>query len=224
MIKDFFIKKETIFILLIAIISIFFIVLGFLFLFFKSNNESTPRTIPITADSIVWDTFSSKVLNQKIKYPEYMFIEDIKDDFEGSLMLSEFKPSRSLNLFSNQNHIAFYPNGSAQQFFYGKVKNSEFISETGQKYTITEYLTFTNDVWAVSFKPINTPSSWHSQGFIWVHTQIQNRELLCISNTGLIIRDVECDPYQGQKIIYDGKITGNFSKIAYEIINKNKFE
>lgn len=224
MIKDFLAKKETILIFVIAIISIFFVALGFLFLFFKSDYELEPRIIPSTVESIVWESFSSKIIKQKIAYPEYMYIADIKNESQKVITLAEFEPYKELDFFSNQNHLAIYPEGADQQFFYGKTKESEFVSQTGQTYTQTEYLTVDNVTWAISLKPKQAPVSWQPQGFIWIQTQIQGKEMFCMGNTGLIASDVECDPFTGQKFLYDGVITGNFLKFGYEIINKNKFE
>jgi hypothetical protein len=223
MIKDFFIKKETIFILLIAIISIFFVVLGFLFLFLKPDYENTPRTIPTDITSVTWKNFSSKLIDQKITYPEYMYINEQKTDFETAVTIAEFKPQNFLTYFSNQNHFSIYPEGSPSQFFYGKMQESEFTSSTGQTYKKIEYLTLDNVVWGVLLVPKERPSTWQSQGFIWMQTQIQNRELLCMSVSGVVTSDVDCNPYEGEKIVYKGIVTGQFLRLGYEIINKNKF-
>lgn len=224
MIKDFFIKKETLVILLITIVSIFFVVLGFLFLFFKTDPDLKPRTIPTDIFSVEWDNFSSGIIKQKITYPQYMYIDEKKEDFEIGITISEFKPQSFLTYFSNQNHVSIYPEGSVDQFFYGKTKTSEFTSSTGQTYKKIEYLTLDDVVWGVLLAPAVTPQNWQAQGFIWMQTQIQNREILCMSDKGVITSDVECNPFNGQQIVYKGVVTGQFLKLGYEIINKNKFE
>lgn len=224
MIKEFFIKKETIFILLIAVVSIFFVVLGFLFLFLKSDYDSEPRIIPNDISAIVWKDFSSKIIKQKIAYPDYMLIDEKKEDFETGINISEFKPQSFLTYFSNQNHFSIYPEGTPNQLFYGKTQESEFTSSTGQTYKKIEYLTLDNVVWGVSLVPQTKPESWQSQGFIWIQTQIQDREVLCMSETGIVSAHVDCNPYEGKQVVYKGVVTGQFLRLGYEIINKNKFE
>jgi hypothetical protein len=223
MIKDFFIKKENIFIISIALISIFFVVLGFLFLFFKSNNTDQPRTIPNSIADITWADFSSDILKKKITYPEYMYISEQKEESGVGITIAEFKPRDFLTYFSNQNHVSVYPDGIDNQLFYGKTKNSEYTSATGQIYTRTDYLTVDNKIWAIMFIPKQTPQFWQPRGFVWIQTALKNKESLCIHTNGILINNVTCDPYAGELPVYRGDISGRFIDFAFEIINKNSF-
>jgi len=224
MIKEFFKKKETLFILVIATISIFFIVLGFLFLFFKSEYKNTPRVIPSNVESITWKNFFSKLLKTKISYPEYMHISEHENASGIGINIAEFKPQGFLTYFNNQNHVSLYPSGMDMQLYYAKTKESEFTNSLGQIFKKTEYLTLDDEVWAIMLVPQDTSNSlWQARGFIWIQTQIQNRQIFCMSSNNVIISDVECDLFSGQKIIYDGNITGQFLRFGYEIINKNNF-
>ena len=96
MIKDFFIKKENIFISIVAVISIFCVVLGFLFLFFKTESNQGPRIIPTSVENITWKNFLSKVLKNNIQYPEYMYVQEQKNETGVGLNISEFEPSEFL--------------------------------------------------------------------------------------------------------------------------------
>jgi hypothetical protein len=223
MIKDFFIKKENVLISVIALVSIFCVVLGFLFLFFKSSSTTGPKVIPNTAADIQWETFSSKILDTKIQYPDYLYIEEQKESNGVGVTIAEFKPREFLTYFSNQNHVSFYPDGIDNQLFYGKTKQSEFTSATGQVFKQTEYLTADNKVWAVMLVPVVTPKMWQARGFIWIQTALKNKTIKCVSKAGEIIEDEVCDPYMDQLPVYNGEISGQFLKFGYEIVNKNTF-
>lgn len=223
MIKDFFVKKENIVISVVALISLFFVILGFLFLFFKTDSKEGPRVIPNTIKDIVWNDFSSKILERKIKYPEYMYIAEQKESTGVGVTIAEFEPRDFLTYFSNQNHISVYPDGIDNQLFYGKTKKTEYISTTGQKFTQTEYYTVDNKVWAVMLVPQKTPSGWQPRGFIWIQSGIKNKEMLCLSSKGILIKDVICDPYTGEQPVYRGDVSNQFIGFGYEIINKNSF-
>lgn len=223
MIKDFLIKKENIFIFCVALISIFFIVLGFLFLFFKTNSQGGPRVVPNLTSEIIWKDFSSKILKKDIEYPEYMYIGEQQDSLGVGVTLSEFKPKEFLTYFSNQNHVSIYPEGMDNQLFYGKTKDSEYTNSLGQNFLKTEYLTSGGIVWAVMLVPRETPSSWQTKGFIWIQSAIKNKETLCLSSGGILITDIVCDPYVGEEPVYRGDVSEQFIRFGYEIINKNSF-
>lgn len=223
MIKDFFIKKENIFIIFIALISVFFVVLGFLFLFFKSDTSDQPRTIPNTIEEIVWKDFSSDILKKKIQYPEYMYISEQKEESGVGITIAEFQPRNFLTYFSNQNHVSVYPDGIDNQLFYGKTKNSEYTSLAGQAYSRTDYLTVDNKIWAIMLIPKQAPQYWQPRGFVWIQTTIKNKESLCIHTNGILINNVTCDPYSGELPVFRGDISGQFIDFAFEVINKNSF-
>lgn len=224
MIKDFFVKKENIFIIVVALVSIFFVVLGFLFLFFRADNSTGPKVIPNSVSEIVWEDFSSKILDQRIEYPEYLHISEQREENGVGVTIAEFEPNQFLNYFSNQNHISFYPNGIDALFFYGKTKESDFVSETGQEYKRTEYLTTQGDVWGVMLVPKKKNEAWQDWGFVFIQTKIRNKEDKCMTESGLIIDSVSCDPYAGQKAVYSGTISGRFIDIGYAIVNRNSFK
>lgn len=221
MIKDFFIKKENILIIIIAIISVFFVVLGFLFLFFKANTEDQPQIIPNTINDIVWGSFDSNILKNKIQYPVHFFITEQKDELGVGISIAELQPRNFLTYFSNQNHISIYPEGMDNQLFYGKTNNSKYTSPTGRMYTRTDYLTVDNNIWAIMLIPEEIPENWQSRGFVWIQTVIKNKESLCIHTNGILISNISCDPYAGELPIYRGDISGSFIDFAFEIINKN---
>lgn len=223
MIKDFFIKKENIFIFGIALVSIFFVTLGFLFLFFKTSSPEGPRVIPNSINEIVWKDFSSKILGKNIQYPEYMYIGEQKESTGVGISISEFKPKSFLTYFSNQNHVSVYPDGLDNQLFYGKTKESEYKTNEGQDFARTEFLTSDNLVWAVMLVPKKTPIGWQPRGFIWIQSSLKNKENFCMSPKGILIAGVSCDPYSGEKPIYKGDVSEQFIRLGYEIINKNLF-
>jgi len=223
MIKDFFIKKENIFIFTIALISICCVIVGFLFLFLKTEPTEGPRIIPNNVYEIVWGEFSSKILDVKISYPEYMYVEEQRESTGVGLTISEFKPKDFLTYFSNQNHVSFYPDGIDNQLFYGKTKVSEYTSTLGQNFKRTEYLTTEGEVWGVMLIPQNTPAMWQPRGFIWIQSAVKNKETLCISSKGILINNLVCDPYADQQPVYRGAVSEQFIRYGYEIINKNKF-
>jgi hypothetical protein len=222
MLKDFLLKKENLFIFSIAIVSVFFIIFGFLLLFFGNKSENV-RIIPATVYDISWGDFSSKIINSKIQYPEYMFIDEQKDDAGVGINISEFKTQEFLTYFSEQNHVSIYPEGMDNQLFYGKTRTSDYTSSTGQEYVQTEYLTIDNKIWAVMLAPKTIPEGWQSKGFIWIQEHIKNKEQLCISEKGILINNVVCDPYSGEQPVYRGEVSGKFIRFGYEIINKNSF-
>lgn len=221
MIKDFFTKKENIFIGIVAFVSIFFAILGFLFLFLDGKTTGGPRTIPNNIYEINWKNFDSDLLDQDIEYPEYMYITEQKTRESVGVTISEFEPRETLTYFSNQEHISFYPNGIDEPFFYGKTRESDFTSSGGQEYARTEYLTQDEEVWAVMLVPKITPKSWQTWGFVWIQTKISRREDNCITEKGAIITDIICNPYNGERIVYDGTLSSRIIKIGYEVINKN---
>lgn len=223
MIKDFFIKKENIFIFIIALISICCVIAGFLFLFLKAQPMEGPRIIPNTVYEITWKDFSSKILDVKISYPEYMYIGEQRESNGVGITISEFKPREFLTYFSNQNHVSFYPDGIDNQLFYGKTKVSQYTSTHGQNFKRTEYLTVDGVVWAVMLVPQNTPSMWQPRGFIWIQSAVKSKEILCMSSKGVIINSAVCDPYADQQPVYQGTVSEQFIRYGYEVINKNKF-
>ncbi len=223
MIKDFFIKKENIFIFVVALISIFFVVLGFLFLFFKTDSNTTARVIPNDVSEITWDKFGSKLLNQKFEYPDYLYVYEQEEGSVG-INITEFEVKTLLDYFSNQNHFSIFPSGIDMPLLYGKTKDSEYVSESGQKYKITEYVTIEEETWGTMFVPEVAYKDWQSKGFIWLQSKIQNKVEKCITDKGVILENVDCDVYQGQKVIYSGKVSDQFSRTGYEIINKNYFK
>lgn len=223
MIKDFFIKKENIFISVVAVISIFCVVLGFLFLFFNMDSKDGPRTIPNTVYEIKWKQFSSKILGKKIQYPEYMYIDEHQQENAVGLTITEFEPKDLLTYFSNQNNVSVYPLGLDTQFFYAIKKESDYTSSTGQEFGRIEYLTTKNQVWATMLTPKVAPKGWQSRGFIWIQSDIKNKTVLCMSKPNLILADENCDPYNNQMPIYQGEVAGQFMRFGYEIVNKNTF-
>ncbi len=225
MIRDFFIKKENVFIIIVGCISIFFAVLGFLFLFLRDTSPSDgPRVIPSNIFDITWDDFKSNLLGQKIQYPEYMYIAEQKDLSGVGLTIAEFEPREFLTYFSNQEHVSFYPNGIDVPFFYGKTKESDFTSSSNQEYVRTEYLTLDNEVWAVMLVPKNKFEEWQNWGFIWIQTKIVGKEENCITEKGAIIDGMTCNEYQGERVVYSGKISDRIIKVGYEIVNQNTFK
>lgn len=222
MIKEFLFKKENIFIFLVAIISAFFVVFGFLLLFF-GDQKNDMRIIPADITQITWKDFSSKIIDSKIQYPGYMYVDEQKESEGVGINISEFKPQGFLTYFSEQNHISIYPEGLDNQFFYGKTKTTDYTSSVGQEYTQTEYLTVDNKVWGVLLIPKTRPSNWQSRGFIWIQERIKNKEQLCISAKGILINNVMCDPYTGELPVFRGEVSGKFIRFGYEIINKNSF-
>jgi hypothetical protein len=223
MIKNFFLKKENIFISLIALVSIFFVILGFLFLFFKTNSEDGPRIIPNSIEDIEWEDFSSEILDSKISYPEYLFVKEQREPTGVGVNFSEFEPREFLTYFSNQNHVSIYPDGIDNELFYGKKRQSEYTSSSKEDFTKIEYLTVDNDVWAVMLIPKITPKNWQPRGFIWIQSALKNKEELCVSSKGILIKHVICDPYAGEQPAYRGDVFGQFIRFGYEVINKNSF-
>ena len=223
MIKDFFIKKENILMLLIACLSLIGIVIGFSFLFFKSNSTQGPRVIPNTIEQITWGTFSSDIFDLDIIYPDYMYIIEQRESNGVGITISEFVPREFLTYFSNQNHISIYPDGIDNQLFYGKTRQSLYTSQSGQVYNRIEYLTVDNDIWGILLTPQKPPKGWQPRGFIWIQSAISNKEFLCISKKGILINNVVCDPYAGELPVYRGDISNQFINFGYETINKNSF-
>lgn len=223
MIKDFLIKKENILIFIIAMVSVFFVTLGFLFLFFKTNSPEGPKTIPNSIDEIKWKDFSSKILGEDVAYPEYMYVGEQKESTGIGMNISEFKPKSFLTYFSNQNHLSVYPDGLDNQLFYGKTKESEYKSAMGQDFVRTEYLTSDNLIWAVMLIPKEVSEGWQPRGFVWIQSSIKNKENFCMSSNGILITHVTCDPYAGEKPVYRGDVSEQFIRLGYEVINKNLF-
>lgn len=224
MIKNFFIKKENIFILSVALVCIFFVVLGFLFLFLKTTTNGGPKVIPNSVTPITWQIFKSDTLNQKIKYPEYMYILEQKKETGVGVMLTEVETEDFLTYFSNQNYIAMYPNGLDLNLYYAKTKDFDFISETGDEYIKTEYLTKDGEIWALKFVPKITPKSWQKWGFVWVQTRVRDENKICLNKNNEDTHTSICDPTKNQKIMYEGKVEGKFLDKGYQIINNNSFK
>ncbi len=223
MIKDFFIKKENIFISVVAIISIFCVVLGFLFLFLRAGETDGPRIIPSNVYEIKWTDFSSKIIKNKIQYPEYMHVNEQREVDGVGVTFSEFKPTEFLTYFSNQNHVSIYPSGIDNHLFYAKTRESDYTSSTNQDFTRTEYLTVDNQVWAVMLVPKITPENWQSRGFIWIQTAIKSKEVLCMNELDKVFSDENCDPYAKESPVYTGDVTDKFIRFGYELVNKNTF-
>lgn len=222
MIKKLFIKKENIFILSIVLFSLLCIIVGFLLLFFRQES-SVPKNIPVNVYDIRWSVFDSDILNKKIQYPDYMFVTEQKNSSGVGLSISEVQNKSFLNYFSNQNHVSIYPEGMDNQLFYGKTKETEYTSSTGQKFKRTEYLTIDNKVWAIMLVPEDKTIFGETRGFIWIQSIIKKKESLCISSKGVLINNVTCDPYSGELPVYRGEVSQQFIRFGYEIINKNSF-
>src|SRR5690606_7635514 len=101
---------------------------------------------------------------------------------------------------------------------------SDYTSSTGQNFSRVEYLTEDKQVWAVMLIPKDVPSMWQPRGFIWIQAHIQNRKILCISGGKILIEDIECNPYNEEKIIYRGVVSDTFLRVGYEVVNKNIFK
>lgn len=224
MIKEFFTKKENLFIILVGGISIACITLGFVLLFLKPEVDNGPRRIPNSVTDIVWADFDSDIIEGKLQHPEYMQVREQKEEEGVGINLSEFEPREFLTYFSNQNHVSIYPDGLDTPFFYGKTRENEYTSSSGQGFIRTEFLTVDGDVWAVMLVPKEQFGNWQSRGFVWIQTRITNRLDLCISTTGVVIDSMDCDPYAGNKTVYDGEVTDKFIRMGYEVVNKNSFK
>ena len=224
MMREFFTRKENLFIVVIAAVSLVFVIIGFTFLFLKQGASDGPRRIPNSITDIVWKTFSSDLISNRLEYPEHMYINEQKEESGVGITIAEFEPKEFLTYFSNQNHVSIYPSGIDAPFFYGKTKESEYISSTQQEFMRTEYLTIDGDTWAVMLVPKVQYEDWQSRGFIWIQTRIQNRETFCVTQAGMVIDSVDCDPFAGQKTVYSGTVSDKFIRAGYEIVNKNSFK
>jgi hypothetical protein len=224
MIRDFFTKKENIFTIAIATVCLVFIAFGFFFLFMRPDVSDGPKRIPNNVTDIVWAQLKSDLISNTLEYPEYMHVGEREDETGTAITLAEFEPRDVLTYFSNQNHVSIYPGGIAAPFFYGNTRESDFTSSSGQNYFRTEFLTRDDKVWAVMLVPKEQFEKWESRGFIWIQSRIRGREEVCVSDTGLVVDNVDCDPYSGQKTVYSGTVTNQFIQMGYEIVNKNIFK
>lgn len=222
MIKEFFVKKENILILLVALLSIFCIILGFLLLFFKSDS-STPKIVPLNIYDIEWEDFNSKVLDKNIQYPNHMFIFEQRETDGVGVVVSEIQTKDFLTYFTNQSHVSIYPEGIDNQLFYGKTKESKYTSSTGQDFKRTEYFTVDGDIWAIKLDPEDKKVFGQTRGFIWIQSGIKKKEQMCISSKGVLINNINCDPYSGEQPVFKGEVSDQFIRFGYEIINKNSF-
>jgi hypothetical protein len=152
-----------------------------------------------------------------------MQVHEQKNEVGVGLNISEFEPQEFLTYFSKQNHVSIYPSGIDNQLFYAKTKKSDYKSATGQEFVRTEYFTTTNQVWAVMLVPKVTPLHWQSRGFIWIQSNIKNKETFCMSATGILGTPDVCDPYAKELPIYKGDLSEQFISFGYAIINKNSF-
>lgn len=224
MIREFFAKKENVFTIAIASLCLVFVGFGFFFLFMRPDVTEGPKRIPNSVTDIVWAEFKSNLISNALEYPEYMHIGEREDETGSAITLAEFEPREPLTYFSNQNHVSIYPGGIAAPFFYGKTKESEFTSSSGQGYFRTEFLTRDGLVWAVMLVPKEQFEKWESKGFIWIQSRIRGREEACVSDAGMIVDSVDCDPYSGQKTVYSGTVSEQFIRMGYEVVNKNTFK
>jgi hypothetical protein len=224
MIKDFFSKKENVFMILVSLACLAFVIVGFVLLFFRHDSEVGPRTIPNSVSEIIWTEFKSELISNRLQYPEYMYIGEQKEESGVGITVAEFEPREFLTYFSNQNHVSIYPGGIDAPFFYAKTRESDFTSSSGQEYFRTEFLTMQDGVWAVMLVPKVQFENWQSRGFIWIQSRIGERNDMCMSNSGLVVDSVDCDPYSGQKTVYSGTVSDQFIRVGYEIVNKNTFK
>lgn len=199
MIREFFANKENIFTIAISLACLVFVGFGFFFLFLRPDTSDGPRRIPNSVTDIVWADHDSGLISNILEYPEYMNVSERNDEAGSSITIAEFEPREPLTYFSNQNHVSVYPGGIAAPFFYGNTRESEFDSSSGQGYFRTEFLTRDDKVWAVMLVPKEQLEKWESKGFIWIQSRIREREEVCVSDTGLVVDSVDCDPYSGQK-------------------------
>ncbi len=206
----------------ILFISIILIAIGFFLLFLRTDTQSELKKVQNNLNEIIWAEFSSDIFEKDILYPSYLYTITKKDNFLVGASFTERKTDELPTYFTNQNHISFYPEGIDNQFFYGKTKESQYTSATGQEYSRIEYLTNNDQVWAILLAPKDTPKGWQSKGFIWIQSFVKNKEQLCISQNGILISNIECDPYSGEQPIYKGEISQKFIDLGYEVINKNK--
>ncbi len=224
MIKEFLTKKENIFIILIGVVSVFFVTLGFLFLFFNQDTDVGPQKIPSAVHEIVWDDFKSKILDQKISHPEHMIVNEYDQESGRGVSMVEFQEKGLMTYFDNHNHVSIYPTGLDTQFFYGTTRESEYVSDTKQEFIRTEYLTFDQRVWAVRLVPKSSFTKWQAPGFVWIQSRIGNREAVCMDQNDMLITSESCDPYLGQRIVYSGAVSDDFIEVGYEIVDKNYFQ
>ncbi len=222
--KDFFTKKENIFILATGAACLLLVLIGFLFLFFKPDTNDGPKKIPATVSEIVWDTFSSDIISDKIEYPEHLRVSQQEDQSGTGITFAEFEPEEFLTYFSNQNHVSIYPDGISAPLSYGKTREDEYVSTSGQVYQRIEHLTSDNEVWGVMLVPKTQYKDWQSRGFVWIQARIKDRETLCVSESGAVTDSVDCDPFVGQKTVYSGTVSDQFIRTGYEIVNKNSFK
>lgn len=224
MMKDFFTKKENIFMIAIGVACLLLVLIGFLFLFFKPDTNEGPKKIPADASEIVWDTFSSDIISDKVEYPEHLYVGETEGQAGTGVTFAEFEPDEFLTYFSNQNHVSIYPGGISAPLAYGKTRENEYVSTSGQAYQRIEYLTSGDKIWGVMLVPKAQYKNWQSRGFIWIQARVMDRETLCVSESGDAIERVDCDPFIGQKTVYSGTVSDQFIRTGYEIVNKNSFK
>ncbi len=222
--KDFFAKKENIFIIATSAVCLLLILIGFFFLFLKPDTNDGPKRIPASVSEILWDTFSSDVISDKIEYPQHLHVSERKDQAGTSVTFAEFEPKEFLTYFSNQNHVSIYPDGIGAPLAYGKTREDEYVSTSSQVYQRIEYLTSSDEVWGVMLVPKAQYKNWQSRGFIWIQSRLKDRETFCMSESGDVIESVDCDPFIGQKTVYSGTVSDQFIRTGYEIVNKNSFK
>lgn len=224
MIKEFFTKKENLFIIAVAALSLCCVVVGFIFLFLGPTQSQQPKTVPNDPSEIVWKKFNSDIVAGDIQYPEHLRISEREEEQATGITITDLAPREFLTYSTNQNHVSIYPKGVDELFFYGKTRQDEFTSATGQGFIRTEFLTQDDEVWAVSLSPKDQYKDWEQDGFVLIQARIGDRQDLCQTATGIVADAEDCNPYLGDKVLYDGTVTADFISLGYEILNNNTFK
>jgi len=226
MIKDIFIKKENQVMIGVVIISLFLISIGFYFLNKNGEDGLVPRNIPNSVETIKWKEYKNDKYNIDIQYPEHFkfFTETKTFGPAFNFYFDEGKNKLPFDHFVNQSHLSVYPEGvillrpdHSEYYEQGDYTNSK-----GMVFLVREYKTYDKKTWAIMAKPKSVPKKWLEVGFIWISSEIKNKDAVCFDGDVKKSIDV-CNVLEGDSFYVVGSVDEEFIKIGREILDKVSF-
>ncbi|OHA40798.1 MAG: hypothetical protein A3G59_02485 [Candidatus Taylorbacteria bacterium RIFCSPLOWO2_12_FULL_47_20] len=173
-----------------------------------------------------WRTFKSAKFGFEIKYPPSWRVSAYENDLIAPKF--NFYPAKTskkppFDHFSETTNVSVFPDGIPTEGVFGETKDDDF--EIGVPLErATRFVLEDGKTWAVFAVPKLSlkPESWSDAGFIWVRADISGLTTAC-SRDGEYIGLAECDPFEGDKIMRQGRVDDQEWKLLEQILSTFKF-
>lgn len=215
-------KKENRVMIWLVIISLFFILLGFVMLD-NDTKKVKPIPEPLTLEEVQWVEYVNEEYDFSLSYPKHWKIHVEDDDLSPKINIYPFQDDIILPFdhFAEATHFSIYPKGVPSEGLIGQ--NIDVSLPLNEKVkSAKEYILSNNDKWATMVSFEDTPSSWKPWGFIWSGVKVKNLEFSCKRGNQEVEVEV-CNPFEGDTLLREGNVNSDLIEIERKIINSFKF-